>query len=113
MNQDDSNEMQQSIAGGCFLPPDKDPEDPGYISVGKLIELLQEFDPSLPVVTNGFDECGIDYISAPTPMRILLNAHKPGHTGGHEDIADMDEEDLKDYADGGISTIIDAVHISF
>jgi hypothetical protein len=56
------------------------------MTVGELMALLRHFDPTLRVVTPGFDEAGIEDISEPEIIGVRFDVNPPNaHIGPHEE----------------------------
>lgn len=50
-----------------------------------MIALLQKYDPDLPVVTCGFDECGVELVADPKLVHVQFGKRKVGsHWSGLE-----------------------------
>lgn len=56
------------------------------MTVGELIAQLRFFDPTLRVVTSGFDEAGIEDISDPVIIGVKFGVNPVNaHIGAHEE----------------------------
>jgi len=76
------------------------------MNVQELIEKLQLIeDKSIPVVTSGFDETGIDLIDDPEEVEIYLK--------GRSEIHDAEYELVESYTERSGKKIIKACYISF
>ena len=59
------------------------------MTVGQLIEALQDYEPSLMVIVSGY-EGGVDEAKYAGQVRVKLNAHNEWYYGNHE-VADYDD----------------------